>query len=73
VLDQALGQGALAGAGRAGDADAARAAAPQARVGVRQHALVVVALVLDEADGAGQRRGIAALEALEDGVNRHAP
>src|SRR2546427_5015140 len=38
-----------------------------ARVGVRQHALVVVALVLHEADGPGQRRGIAALEALEDG------
>ena len=65
LLDQLLGEGALAGAGRSGDADAPRGGATGALVHVLEHALEPVPLVLDEADGPGERGGVAAVEAVE--------
>ena len=72
MLDQPLGERALAGAGRAGDADAPRGAARQRRVRMAQHLLEAVALVLDERDRARQRRGLVPVECLEDALHAHA-
>src|SRR5439155_7238169 len=71
VLHQALGEGALPGARRPRKADAAGAASPHTRVRVGEHLLAAVAAVLDEADGAGQRRGIAAVEGFQERAGRH--
>ncbi len=64
--DQLLGEGTLAGARRAGEADAPRAPTAHAAVDVREYLLVPVALVLDQTDRAGQRDGVAAREAIQD-------
>src|SRR5207249_9612789 len=61
---QLFGEGALPGSGRAGDADALRAALPNAFVNFRQYTFEPVALVLDQADGAGECRGVAARQSF---------
>jgi len=72
MLDQPLGERALAGARGSGDADAPRDAAPELRVRMAQHPLEAVPLVLDERDRAGQRRGLVPVECLEDALHAHA-
>src|SRR6266566_2749397 len=71
-LDQPLGERALARAGRSRDADAPRRAPAQAGMHVRQQALEPIALVLDEADRAGQRRRLPSLQPLDDAFDAHA-
>jgi len=71
-LDQPLGERALARAGRPGDADPPRPAPAEAGVHVRQQPLEAVALVLDEADRARQRRRLAPFQALDDALDAHA-
>ncbi len=68
---QLFGEGALPGAGRAGDTDALRAALPDALVDFRQDALEPVALVLDQTDGARERSGVAARQSFEHRIESH--
>src|SRR5207247_7660794 len=72
LLDQSVGERALAGAGRAGDTDPPRPAAPEQPVCVRQHLLEPVALVLHQGDGAGQGGRLTPGESVENPLRRHA-
>src|SRR2546422_798719 len=71
-LNQRFRERALPRPRGAGDADPPRAAAPEQPVRMRQHPLEPVALVLDERDGAGQGRGLAPGEPLENLLRHHA-
>src|ERR1041384_5036860 len=71
--NQLLGESALPGAWWPGDADAMGTSLPDLPVQCRQHTLEPVALVLDQADCSGQRRGVAARQPLEHRVESHMP
>ncbi|OLD02406.1 MAG: hypothetical protein AUI99_06075 [Gemmatimonadetes bacterium 13_1_40CM_3_69_22] len=72
LLDQPLGERALARTGRPGNADAPCPALAEAGVHVGQQALEAVALVLDEANRARQRGRLAPFQALDDVLDAHA-